>query len=162
MGHKTRLHFPQPEKKLAPPPPLLPLLSPSLSKHKTSVGSLYRTEECVGERRCVFSSDGRRDHLRTPQENTQTSGFCCDVTIGVFFGDFSRFGAVIGSEGESQGAEEQQAAVLVFKVPGVGGGGSHSIPPPAVSCLNPARQTGRLSILLPCGHFSLYADDLLL
>lgn len=83
----------------------------------------------MGERRCVFSSDGRRDHLRTPQENTQTSGFCCDVTIGVFFGDFSRFGAVIGSEGESQGAEEQQAAVLVFKVPGVGGGEpQHSSP----------------------------------
>lgn len=43
MGHKTRLHFPQPEKKLPPPPP------PPLSKQKTSVGSLYRTEVCVGE-----------------------------------------------------------------------------------------------------------------
>lgn len=33
MGHKTRLHFPQADKKHSPPPP-------SLSKHRTSAGSL--------------------------------------------------------------------------------------------------------------------------
>lgn len=42
MGHKTCLHFPQPEKNSHPP--LLPL-PPPLSKHETSVGSLYHVWE---------------------------------------------------------------------------------------------------------------------
>lgn len=62
MGHKTRLHFPQPEeKKKKTHPPLLPL-SPSLSKHKTSVGSLYHMEARVGERRCAQADTHTHTH----------------------------------------------------------------------------------------------------
>lgn len=105
MGHKTRLHFPQADKKHSPPPP------PSLSKHRTSVGSLSHWRVCV----C--------DLLHTPLENTLPAGFGVTSHWDIFRG------AVRGILEECETTSSQTAPL------GHLGRGTHNIPPPAVSCL---------------------------